>query len=60
METPWTETLQAPLSMGSPRQEYWKIKKRFCQNNKRLKGFLKDRKQVMSLKEKKTKTGPGH
>ena len=21
--TPWTVTCQAPLSMGSPRQEYW-------------------------------------
>ena len=21
--TPWTVSLQAPLSMGSPRQEYW-------------------------------------
>ena len=21
--TPWTVTLQAPLSMGFPRQEYW-------------------------------------
>ena len=22
-ETPWTVALQAPLSMGFPRQEYW-------------------------------------
>ena len=24
LETPWTVALQAPLSMGSPRQEYWR------------------------------------
>ena len=23
LETPWTVTHQAPLSMGFPRQEYW-------------------------------------
>ena len=23
LETPWTVALQAPLSMGFPRQEYW-------------------------------------
>ena len=24
-ETPWTVAFQAPLSMGFPRQEYWRL-----------------------------------